>query len=399
MVTTSNPRENYLSGSPWPHFEEDEVLAAAEVLRSGKVNYWTGTQGREFEREFAAHFGVAHSIAMANGTLTLQAAIRVLGIGEGDEVVTTPRTFIGTSSSIVLEGARPVLAEVDRDSGNITAETIERVLTPRTKAIMPVHLAGWPCEMDEIMALAKAHNLYVIEDCAQSHGALYKGKHLGSIGHIGSWSYCQDKIMTTGGEGGMIGTDDEALWSAMWSYKDHGKSYDAVYHREHAPGFRWLHETWGTNYRLTEPQSAIGRIQLRKLPSWTEARTRHAHIYESRLRPLTAIRMPEVPAHLTHAYYKLYGYVRPEALRPDWSRDRIIAEFAARGIPALSGTCSEIYLERAFQDFGLAPAERFPIAQELGETSLMFLVHPTLTDDIVSRMADEIADVLTQATR
>ena len=399
MVKTPGNRETNLVQSPWPRFEDDEVMAASEVLRSGKVNYWTGTEGREFEREFAAHFGVAHAVAMTNGTVTLQACLKAFEIGAGDEVVTTPRTFIGTSSAIVLEGARPVFADVDRDSGNITAETIERVLTPKTKAIMPVHLAGWPCEMDEIMSLAKDRGLIVIEDCAQSHGALYKGKHCGSIGHVASWSFCQDKVMTTGGEGGMVGTDHAEIWLRMWSLKDHGKSFDAVYHREHAPGFRWLHESWGSNWRLTEPQSAIGRVQLRKLPSWTTARTRHAQIFQERLAAVDALRIPTVPSHLTHAYYKLYGYLCPEALREGWSRQRIIAEFEERKIPALSGTCSEIYLEKAFQVCDLAPRERLPVARELGETSLMFLVHPTLTPDMVHRTADAIVEVFEKATR
>lgn len=399
MVKTPGNREANLVQSPWPKFDEDEVLAASEVLRSGKVNYWTGTEGREFEREFAAHFGVKHAIAMTNGTVTLQACLKALGVGEGADVITTPRTFIGTSSAIVLEGARPVFADVDRDSGNITAETIERALTPNTKAIMPVHLGGWPCEMDEIMSLAKSKGIYVIEDCAQSHGALYKGRHCGSFGHVSSWSFCQDKVMTTGGEGGMVGTDDEALWSDMWSLKDHGKSYDAVYNRQHAPGFRWLHESWGSNWRLTEPQSAIGRVQLRKLPTWTAARTLHAEIFQERLGGLDLLRVPKVPDHMAHAYYKLYGYLRPEALRDGWSRQRIIAEFEERRIPALSGTCSEIYLEKAFQIGDLAPKERLPVAKELGETSLMFLVHPTLTPEMVHRTADAIVEVLEEATR
>lgn len=384
---------------PWPVFAPDEVEAASAVLQSGKVNYWTGQVGREFEREFATYFGVRRAIAMTNGTVTLQACLRALGIGVGDEVITTPRTFIGTSSAIVEERARPVMADVDRDSGNITAETIEAVITPRTKAIMPVHLGGWPCDMKAIMALAEQHGLKVIEDCAQSHGAKIDGQHTGVFGHVSSWSYCQDKIMTTGGEGGMVGTNDEELWSKMWSAKDHGKSYDAVYHREHAPGFRWLHEGWGTNWRLTEMQSAIGRKQLEKLPEWTRIRTRNAHLYEAALRPLSAIRMPEVPANMEHAYYKLYAYIRPEALKSDWTRDRILGEIAARGVPGLSGSCSEIYLEKAFTDFGLAPESRLPVAKELGETSLMFLVHPTLTEEVVRAAAGIVADVVTQATR
>lgn len=388
-----------LKNYPWPVFAADEVEAAAEVLRSGKVNYWTGKVGREFEKEFAEYFGVKYAIALANGTVTLQACLKALEIGCGDDVITTPRTFIGTSSAIVMEYARPVMADVDPETGNISAETIERALTPNTKAIMPVHLGGWPCEMDAIMALAEEKGLKVIEDCAQSHGALYKGKHAGAYGHVASWSYCQDKIMTTGGEGGMVSTEDEELWSRMWSVKDHGKGWNTVYNQPHPPGFRWLHDGWGTNWRMTEMQSAIGREQLKKLPEWTNIRTRNAHILEDRLRPLSALRVPVVPEHIRHAYYKLHIYVRSEALKDGWTRDRILAEIATHGVPGLSGSCSEIYLEKAFTSKNLGPAERLPVAKELGETSMLFTVHPTLPASVMHDVAEIVAQTVLRATR
>ena len=257
--------------APWPHFAPDEIEAAAKVLQSGKVNYWTGQEGRLFEREFADYVGTKHAIALHNGTVALELALYAMGVGEGDEVITTPRTFIASASAAVMRGARPVFADVDPESGLITAETIERAITPRTKAIIVVHLAGWPADMDAIMALARKHNLWVIEDCAQAHGARYKGRSVGSIGHAGAWSFCQDKILTTGGEGGMLTLNDDELWSKAWSFKDHGKSYDAVYNRQHPPGFRWLHEDFGTNWRMLEVQSAIGRVILRKLDGWVSS--------------------------------------------------------------------------------------------------------------------------------
>ena len=265
------------SGAPWPYFAEDEIEAAMRVLRSGKVNYWTGQEGQQFEEEFAAFSGCKHAVALANGTVALECALKALGIGPGDEVVTTSRTFIASASCAVMLGARPVFADVDRESQNITAESIRNVLTPRTKAIVAVHLAGWPCEMDDIVALARERGIKVVEDCAQAHGATYKGRPIGSLGDVAAFSFCQDKIMTTAGEGGMVTTNSKELWNAMWSLKDHGKSYDAVYPIARiAPGFRWLHESFGTNWRLTEIQSAIGRLQLRKLPIWVEKRRKHA---------------------------------------------------------------------------------------------------------------------------
>lgn len=383
--------------APWPSCTDDEIDAVVRVLRSGKINYWTGQEGRLFEAEFAAFAGCKHAIALANGSVALECALRVLGVGPGDEVITASRTFIASASSAVMVGARPVIADVDRESQDITAETIRRVLTPRTKAIVAVHLAGWPCEMDEILALAHERGIKVVEDCAQAHGALYKGRRVGSLGDIAAFSFCQDKIMTTAGEGGMVTTNSTELWNAMWSLKDHGKSYDAVYNRVHAPGFRWLHESFGTNWRLSEVQSAAGRIQLRKLPGWLFSRRRYAQILSDEFAALPGLRITAPPKYIEHAYYKYYAFVRPNLLRPGWTRDRVIEAIKAAGIQCFSGSCSEIYLEKAFPP-QWRPEQRLPMAQELGETSLMFLVHPTLTEENVHATCRAVKEVLSAAT-
>lgn len=384
--------------APWPSFDEEEVQAVTRVLRSNRVNYWTGQEARLFEKEFADWGGNARAIALMNGTVAIDLALRALGIGPGDEVIVTPRTFIASVSSVVNAGARPVFADVDRDSGNITPETIARALTPRTCAIVPVHLGGWPCDMTRIMDLARQHDLVVIEDCAQAHGASHAGRSVGSFGQVGAWSFCQDKIITTGGEGGMVTTDDPDLWSAMWSFKDHGKSWEAVYERSHPPGFRWLHESCGTNWRMTEMQAVIGRIQLARMPEWHAARTRNAEALAGILSESSAVRVPLPSSSDVHAFYRLYAYVRPEALRSGWSRDRIIAALTERGIPAFQGSCSEVYLERAFDNSG-RPGERLSNARELGETSLAFLTHPTLTRIDVDRAREALKEVLSQASR
>ncbi|MFK3818840.1 DegT/DnrJ/EryC1/StrS family aminotransferase [Pseudomonas sp. NPDC089407] len=383
--------------SPWPSFTEEEANAVRDVVLSNKVNYWTGQECRAFEKEFAAWVGTDYAIALANGTVALDLALQALGIGAGDEVVVTPRTFLASVSSIVNAGAIPVFAEVDEDTQNITAETIKAVLTPQTRGIICVHLAGWPCDMDPIMALADKHGLKVIEDCAQAHGAEYKGRPVGSIGHVGAWSFCQDKIMTTGGEGGMITTNDHALWSAMWAFKDHGKSYEAVYHREHAPGFRWLHESFGTNWRMMEMQGAIGRIQVRRMPGWHQARVANADAIWGCARDLPGLRVPQVPDDVVHAAYKCYVFVEPQALRAGWSRDRIINEIVERGVPCYSGSCSEVYLEKAFDGTGWRPQQRFAVAQALGETSLMFLVHPTLSAREIDKTCQVLKEVMALA--
>ena len=384
--------------SPWPSFTKEEAEAVQKTLLSNKVNYWTGQEGRQFEKEFAAFAGTEYAIAVANGTVALDLSMWALGIGTGDEVVVTSRTFIASVSSIVTTGAIPVFADIDRDSQNITAETIKSILTPRTKAIVCVHLAGWPCDMDSIMALAEEHDLCVIEDCAQAHGALYKGRSVGSIGHIGCWSFCQDKIMTTGGEGGMVTTNDRELWSKIWSYKDHGKSWEAVYEQEHPPGFRWLHESFGMNGRMTEMQAAIGRIQLKRMPQWHEVRTCYANKILDAARMLPGLRVAETPGDVQHAWYKCYVFVEPEDLRLDWDRDRIMNAISSEGVPCFSGSCSEVYLEKAFDGTGWRPEQRLSMAKELGETSLMFLVHPTLTEAEIQKTCNVLSEVMRQAT-
>lgn len=383
----------------WPVFDVDEREAVDAVLRSGRVNYWTGEQGREFERDYARALGLRHAIALMNGTVALEIALRAWQIGPGDEVVVTPRTFIASTSCVVQQGATPVFADVDRDSGNLTVGSIARALTPRTRAIIPVHLGGWPCEMDEIMALAQQHGVKVLEDCAQANGAAVRGRAVGSIGHAGAFSFCQDKIITTGGEGGLLATDDEDLWRRAWAFKDHGKSYEAVYERVHPPGFRWLHESFGTNLRMTEMQAAIGRVQLGKLGAWSERRRANARILIDNLGSVPALRVPEPGPELRHAYYRFYAYLRPEHLRSAWTRDRVVAEVSAKGVPCFSGSCSEVYRERAFSGTGWAPAAPLAIARELGDTSLALLVHPTLDGRHMQQAADTLKSVLAQATQ
>lgn len=385
--------------SPWPSFTNEEAKAISDVLLSNKVNYWTGDECRKFEKEFAEWCGTNYSVALSNGTLALDVALKALNIGEGDEVIVTSRTFLASASCIVTAGAIPVFADVDKDSQNITRETIQAVLTPKTKAIICVHLAGWSCDMDPIMELASQNNLWVIEDCAQAHGGQYKGKMIGSIGHIGAWSFCQDKIMTTGGEGGMVTTNDKKLWEGMWSYKDHGKSYDAVYHRSHPEGFRWLHESFGTNWRMLEIQAVLGRIQLKRMTEWTKKRQLNSEKIKETLLQFSCVRVPQPSDDYIHACYKFYAFVIPSLLKDGWNRDRIMHEINSREVPCYQGSCSEVYLEKAFDNTRYRPKARLPVAKELGETSLMFLVHPTLTEDELSKTCIAISDVLNQAQK
>lgn len=384
--------------SPWPHFAPDEIDAVTQVLVSGKVNYWTGDACRRFEQAYANHTGCQHAIALANGTLALELALYALDIGPGDEVIVPARTFIASASCVVARGATPVIADVDTVTQTLTAETIHAVLTPHTRAIIAVHLAGWPCDMDAIMTLAQAHGIKVIEDCAQAHGASYKGRPVGGLGDMGAFSFCQDKILTTGGEGGMLVLNDTTLWKKAWAYKDHGKSWDAVYTRQHAPGFRWLHESFGSNWRMTEMQAAIGLLQLQKLDAWYARRQAHAAALSQGLAGIEGVRLTPPPPEIGHAYYKYYAFIRSEMLNPAWDQGRIIVAINAEGIPCYSGSCSEIYRELAFVNRGWGLAESLPVAQQLGETSLMFLVHPTLDEQVMLDTCTAVRKVMRAAS-
>ncbi len=375
--------------STWPQFSKEEANSVRDVVLSNKVNYWTGKECHRFEKEFASWSESKYAVALANGTLALDIALKALCIGNGDEVIVTPRTYIASVSSIVNSGATPIFADVDLESQNITSDSIHSVITNKTKAVICVHLAGWSCELDEIMDIANKHDLYVIEDCAQAHGAKYKGKPVGSIGDIGCWSFCQDKIMTTGGEGGMVTTNNESLWRKMWAYKDHGKSYEAVYERDHPEGFRWLHESFGTNWRMTEMQAAIGRIQLKRMPDWHIKRLNNANSIWNAAKQCKGLRVPTISEYIEHAAYKCYVFVKGNVNL----RDKMMTEINKKGVPCYSGSCSEVYLEKAFDNTGFRPKERLLVAKELGETSLMFLVHPTLTKEEIQKTCDVLTEV------
>ncbi len=382
----------------WPIYEEDEINAAANILRSGAVNYWTGNETKMFEEEFSNFCGTKYSIALANGSLALSACYAALRMGKNAEIITTPRTFIATSSAARLMGLKVVFADVELDSGCISAATILPKITKNTRAISVVHLGGWPAKMEEICKLAKEYNLSVIEDCSQAHGAKIDNKSVGSFGDVSSWSFCQEKIISTGGEGGMITTDRDDIWEFIWSYKDHGKNFSKVFSENKDNTYKWVHDSFGTNMRLTEFQSSIGRKQLLKLSKWNKLREKNALILISFLKDIPCVRIPEVPENVIHAWYKLYIYLRKEYLSDDWNRQKIINEIIMNGAPVFSGSCGEIYLEKAFSENDNFGYRRLKNARELSETSLMFLIHHTISEEQIYSYGKLLRKVLIKAS-
>jgi dTDP-4-amino-4,6-dideoxygalactose transaminase len=385
----------------WPYFGKEEIRAVNKVLVSGRVNQWTGNQVYEFEREYAKYLGVKFTVALANGSVALDVALSILGIGKGDRVIVPCRSFVASASCIVLRGAIPVFADIDPDSQNITLETVKQVWTSQVKAIIAVHLAGWPNELDKLRNFCDLKKIYLIEDCAQAHGAKYKGKPVGSYGDIACFSFCQDKIMTTGGEGGLLATNNPDLWKKAWSLKDHGKDYDTVFNQKHSSGFRWLIKSFGTNYRMTEMQAAIGRIMLSRLDSWVIKRRRLAYILTEGFKKFSGLRVTQPAGYVFHSYYKYYVFIRPGRLNIGWSRDRILQVLLQKGIPCGVGACPEIYREVAFRSLykqmQFKMPKRFKIAKEIGETSLMFEVHPRLNSANMYYILENMQKVLAKA--
>ncbi|MEM7159844.1 MAG: DegT/DnrJ/EryC1/StrS aminotransferase family protein [Myxococcota bacterium] len=380
----------------WPHFDVAQIDEVTAVLRSGRVNYWTGDRGRSFERAFAKMAGCAHGIAVANGTVALELSLRAAGIGPGHEVIVPTRTFAGTATAVLSAGAKPVFADVDPHTQGLSRDTVQARLSPRTRAVIAVHLGGWPCAMTDLRALTRQHDLQLVEDGAQAHGARLGGEPVGHLGDIAAFSCCQDKIISTGGEGGVIVTDDEALAREVWSLKDHGKSYAAVYKKQHPPGFRWLHEGPGTNARMTEMQSALGLAQLERLPPWLEQRRRHGRRMTEALASHPAVEVPVPRDDEEPAYYRFYAFVRPQSLREGWTRGRIMQAITAEGVPCFVGSCGQVHREIAFAEH--RPETPLPVAARLEDTSLAWLVHPTLEDTDIDDALAATHKVLAEAT-
>jgi len=387
----------------WPFFAKDEINAVTKVLRSGKVNQWTGEEVFCFEKEYSKLLGVNYAVALSNGSVALDLALMALGISVGDHVIVPSRSFVASASCVALRGAIPIFCDVDIESQNITVTEVEKVFTRKTKAVIAVHLAGWPCELDKLRAFCEKKGIFLIEDCAQAHGARYKGKPVGSFGDVSCFSFCQDKIISTGGEGGLLTTNNKRIWKKVWSFKDHGRDYKVMFNKKVSNGFVWSVFNFGSNYRMTEMQAAIGRVMLKKLDSWVAKRRRLVKILDGNFAKMVELRIAIPAKEFYHSYYKYYVYVRPERLKTCWSRNRILQKLARKGIVCGSGACPEIYLEKAFKkqrdSLGLSVQKRLPITKILGETSMMFQVHPTLTEGNMDYIVDTMKKIIEKAKK
>ncbi len=350
---------NELGG--WPQFDEKAINAVQEVLRSGKVNYWTGKKGMEFEEKFADWQGCKYAINTTNGTSALHVALTALGIGPGDEVIVPSYTFIASSFSIVQSGAIPRFADVNIDDHCISIESAEKLVNERTKAIMPVHLYGNVCDMDDLLAFAKKHNLYVVEDFAEAFGGSYKGRKTGTIGHINACSFCQNKTFTTGGEGGMVTTNDEELaWNAR-SFRDHGydvkKRLSLLELEQKLP---YIHNVVGWNYRMTEMQSAIGLAELERIDNWNlPNRRRNAHIIMEKLKDLPRVKyMPIDTEDRRNGWYVMAFSIDIDNMDCDISK--FVEAAGAEGAPCWKVFWPQCHTEKAYQEHNAFGKSSFP---------------------------------------
>lgn len=374
--------------SNYPYFDSKTIKKVEEILRSGKVNYWTGNECKQFEKNFSTYVGNKYSVAVSNGSVALEIALKALNLKKKDKIIVTPRSFIISASCVLNLGLRPIFADVD-DNGNLSIEGIEKVYNKNVKAIILVHLNGLSCDLDPILKFVNKNKIYLIEDCSQAHGAIYKGKKVGSFADISIWSFCQDKIISTGGEGGMISTNKKKLWLKCWSYKDHGKNYNSIFYKKHKTGFRWLHDDLGSNYRMTEMQAAIGREQLKTLDRQIQIRNKIAKIYLKELKnyylQYNLLQKPDFKCQTCpfkqndkscnkckHAFYRLNLYINPKKI----SQIKLISQLNKNNICCGVGSCPEIYREKIFKRLNSYPKKRLPNAKLLGQRSITFPNNP-----------------------
>ena len=382
----------------WPHVSKSETILINKVLKSNKLNYWTGNNCKLFEQEFSKYIGKKYGVSLCNASVALDISLKAFNFKKGDEIVVTPRSYISSASCVINNYLKPVFADIDPNSQNINGETIKKVITNKTKAIILVHLAGYPCEMSEIMNIAKKYKLKIIEDCSQSHGAMYRNKFTGSFGDIAIWSFCNDKIMNTLGEGGMLCVNNKKLYKKIWSLKDCGKNYSKFINNKKSYNFKWVHDFYGTNLRLTEVQAVVGRYQLKKLNYWVNTRKKYSSIILNNVKGLNIVNFHQVPSYIKHSYYRCYLRLNKKNIKKNWNKAKIIKAMNSKGIPCNSGSCPEIYKEKAFLNLKIKFKKK-KIASAISDEYIAFMVHPTLEKKNIIKISKTIKEILIKAQK
>ena len=396
----------------WPTFNEKVYDKITDILKSGKVNYWTGKVGMEFEKKWAEWLGVKNAISVANGTCALHTALASLGVGPGDEVICTSYSFIASSFCALQAGALPVFVDVGTDH-LIDPAKIEEAITERTKAIVVVHLYGMVADMDPIMEIAKKHNLFVVEDCAQCFGGVYKGKKACTIGNVGCFSFCQSKHFTTGGEGGMVVTNDEDLAWECRSFRDHGYDVKAKLNLLEMEGKQlYIHRRVGFNFRMTEMQSMIGLCELERFESWNlPNRIRNGKMLIAQLKDHPLIKYcPVDTEERQNSFWWAPFVIDTDKLKDGVDTKQFIAAIAAEGVPVYSVLWPEMYKEQAYVDKNGFGTAKYPfndpkardidyskfnckMANWMTDRTISFFTHPVYTEEHTQAMIDAFKKV------
>ncbi len=377
----------------WPHYSNRIANLVKKTILSGKVNYWTGNLCEKFENKFSKFIDVKYCCSISNASVGLEIALNALDIKKNDEVIVPSRTYITSASAILRVNAKPIFADIEKNSLNIDINSIKKNINRNTKAIICVHLAGYPCDMENILKIAKKNNLKVIEDCSQAHGAMIKNRSVGSFGDISVWSFCNDKIISTGGEGGMIACNNKTIYKKIWSIKDCGRSYDKIRKKTTKVGYRWLYDSIGTNFRMTEMQAAIGILQLKELKSYLKKRNRNANILRNALKKINFIDFQNVDKKLYHAYYRFTILVNKTKIKKGNSRDTILKQLINNKIPATVGVCPELYKEKVFHKFRKKYTDKY-YAKEVGKNIICFSVDPSISEKNMQSISNKIKRIM-----
>lgn len=376
-------KKKIISFNTWPTFTEKEIKVANKVIASGKVNYWTGIYCKKFELNFKKKFGLKHTISVANGSLALDAAVNVLNLKKNDEVIVTPRSYVSSASCVQKTSAKIRFVDVDLNTQNISIDEIKKNINSNTRLIICVHLAGWPCDIEKIKKIIGKRNIRIIEDCSQAHGAMINGKYAGSMGDISVWSFCNDKIISTLGEGGMISCKSDNLFKKIWAYKDCGKNLDKVLKKNKNNLFKWIHDFDGTNLRMTEIQAAVGNVQLEMLDNMIRKRSKNSSLIWKNILKSENIFAPIIPKNILHAGYRCYLFAKNKN-----TRNRFITHLNKNGIDANQGSCPEIYREKRFSRYNNYKVLKN--AKKLGDISVSLPSHHLIDKKGINFLINQI---------